>query len=304
MSEDESKPPTHTGDTGRGLGFLVPDAGLDDKVAAVAEKTLAEFGGAGLTDGQFSIAWVELDRERGTGRIGSYRGGEDFYPASVVKMFWMAFAEHLLEAGELSPSSELERALDHMIRDSSNDATAFVVDATTGTTGGPELPGAEFRVWAERRHAANRWFQSLGYVGINVCQKTWCEGPYGRERQFYGEHYENRNGLTADATARLMAEIATDRVVTPERCARMRNLLQRQNPADSAEADSQATDFSGRSIPSGARLWSKAGWTSNSRNDVAWICLPDGREVVVAVFTRDQSQNEAIIPYIVKQLIC
>ncbi|MFQ3586944.1 MAG: serine hydrolase [Fimbriimonadaceae bacterium] len=288
---------------GRGLGFLVPDAALDDKVAAVAARTRSEFGPSGLTQDQFSIAWVELDRERGTGRIGAFQGGKAFYPASVVKMFWMAFAEHLAELGEIDMSAELERALTDMIRDSSNDATALVVDVTTGTTGGPELSPESFVAWAHRRNAANRWFRGLGYVGINVCQKTWCEGPYGRERQFYGELFENRNALTADATARLMAEIATDQIVTPERCSRMRRRLQRLNPADSPEADSQATDFSGRSIPSGARLWSKAGWTSDSRNDAAWIHLPDGREVISVVFTKDHSSNEAIIPFIVRQLI-
>lgn len=287
----------------RGLGFLQADPELDRHVATVAEKTLAEFEEVGLTPEQFSVAWVETDRAAGAGRIGTYRGGVEFYPASVVKLFWMAFAEHLVEVGELESTPELERAMEDMIRDSSNDATALVVDMTTGTTGGPELPPDELAAWTYRRQAANRWLKSLGYVGINVCQKTWGDGPYGRERQSYGEHFENRNALTADATARLMAEIATDRIVTPERCAKMRSLLHRKNPADCADADVQAKDFSGRVIPSGARLWSKAGWTSDSRNDAAWVHLPDGREVVAVVFTKDQSEHDGIIPFIVKHLI-
>ena len=61
---------------------------------------------------------------------------------------------------------------------------------------------------------------SLGYTpppGINVNQKTYCEGPYGREQLFRGSKGENRNKLTTEATARLLAEIATGKAVTPAR---------------------------------------------------------------------------------------
>src|SRR3712207_6947198 len=93
-----------------------------------------------------------------------------------------------------------------MIVDSSNDATHFVVDALSGVSNGAELAPQELKKWAEKRTVVNRYFASLGYAvgpgGINVVQKPWCEGPYGRERQFLGPKYENRNKLTTDATAR------------------------------------------------------------------------------------------------------
>ena len=37
-------------------------------------------------------------------------------------------------------------------------------------------------------------------VGINCCQKTWDDGPFGREKEFYG--YDNKNSCllyTSDA---------------------------------------------------------------------------------------------------------
>ena len=83
-----------------------------------------------------------------------------------------------------------------MIVDSNNDATGLVVDSLTGTTGGPELPPAEFKLWMAKRNGVNRYFAELGYKGINTNQKAFAEGPYGRERQSRGPNFENNNRLT------------------------------------------------------------------------------------------------------------
>jgi hypothetical protein len=64
-----------------------------------------------------------------------------------------------------------------MIVDSSNDATAFVIDALTGTASGPELDDAALRRWMDQRNLMNRYFVSLRYENINVNQKTWCDEP-------------------------------------------------------------------------------------------------------------------------------
>ena len=101
-----------------------------------------------------------------------------------------------------------------MIVDSSNEATQYVVDVLTHTTGGYELPPKEMEKWQHQRNAVNRYFTSLGYTNINVNQKTFCEDAYGRESASRGPKGENRNKLTTDATARLMMEIVTGKSVT------------------------------------------------------------------------------------------
>ncbi len=165
----------------------------------------------------------------------------------MVKIFYLAAAHRWLEDGRLKETEELTRALRDMIVDSSNDATHYVVDALTGVSNGAELPPEEMKQWAERRNAVNRYFASLGYPvgpgGINVNQKPWCEGPYGRERAFLGPKYENRNKLTTDSTARLVAEIATGRAVTPARSARMLELMKRDFSGKSEDPDDQAHGF-------------------------------------------------------------
>jgi beta-lactamase class A len=233
----------------------------------------------------------------------SFRGGEPIYPASVVKMFYLAMAHQLLEDGKLKETDELRRALKDMIVDSSNDATSFVLDVITGTTSGPELTGAEWKKWAEKRNTANRYFKSLGYTGINVNQKTYCEGPYGREQMFRGSKGENRNKLTTDATARLLAEIATNRAVTPARSTAMMELMKRDYSGKSADADDQAHGFTSMALKPGARLWSKAGWTSTTRHDAAYIELPNGRRIVLVTFTTDHSKEREIIPTVARIII-
>ena len=90
---------------------------------------------------------------------------------------------------------------------------------------------AGLRDWVDKRNAVNRYFAGLGYEKINVNQKTWCEGPYGRERQGLGPNFENRNKLTTEAVARLLYEITTGRAVTAARSRAMMNLLRRDPSA-------------------------------------------------------------------------
>jgi beta-lactamase class A len=218
-------------------------------------------------------------------------------------MFYLVMAHRLLEDGKIKETDELKRAMKDMIVDSSNDATSFVLDVITGTTSGPELKGSELRKWADRRNAVNRYFASLGYTGINTNQKTYCEGPYGREQLFRGAKGENRNKLTTDATARLLSEIVTGRAVTPARSAAMMDLMKRDFSGKSTDPDDQAHGFTGIALEPGARLWSKAGWTSTTRHDAAYVELPSGKRFVLVTFTTDHSNEREIIPTVARVVI-
>jgi beta-lactamase class A len=177
-----------------------------------------------------------------------------------------------------------------------------VVDVLTQTTAGYELPAKEMEEWQHKRNAVNRYFSELGYTNINVNQKTFCEDAYGRERVSRGPNGENRNKLTTDATARLMMEIVTGKVATPERTAMMLDLLKRDYTGSSKDGDDQGHGFTGIALKdvAGARLWSKAGWTSTTRHDVAYIELPDGRKFVLATFTTEHANERDIIPTVAR----
>jgi beta-lactamase class A len=274
---------------------------LDKLVHDAAAAAVDRFGAGGLTIGKISITIIDL-ADRDYPARASYRGTEPTYPASVVKLFYLAATHHQLETGALARTPELERALHDMIVDSSNDATAFVIDALTGTTSGPELDEAALRRWVDQRNLMNRYFSSLGYENINVNQKTWCEGPYGRERQGLGPNFENRNRLTTDAVARLWYEIVTSRAASASATREMLNLLHRDPFSKSKDPDDQATAYSGKSLPSGSVYYSKAGWTSDTRHDTAYIRLTNGAEYILAIFTVDNSKQTEIIPFVSQRI--
>jgi beta-lactamase class A len=275
---------------------------LDDVAAAAVRQAKAKFSDAKIVDEDLAVTVIDL-RDAANPRAGSFRGGEPIYPASVIKLFYLAAAHRWLEDGKLADSDELRRMLRDMIVDSSNDATGAVVDALSGVGNGEPLPEAEMKDWAERRQAVNRYFASLGYVGINVCQKAYAEGPYGRERVFLGPKFENRNKLTTDMTARLMAETVAGKAVTPERSRQMMDLLKRDPAGNASGPDDQDTGYTAKALPPGSRLWSKAGWTSTARHDAGYVETPDGLKFVLVIFTTGHARNRELLPTIAREVV-
>jgi hypothetical protein len=305
------------------MTFFRKDEQLETLATQILETTWAEF--PGLARNQIALTWIVYDPPVPVNTGGalsaeefwkyqvrgfSYRGVERIYPASIVKLFYLVAIQEWLDKGMIpATSSELNRAIRDMIVDSSNDATSLVVDVLTGTTSGPEIPPEPFEAWKLQRNIVNRYFQSLGWSeleSINVNQKTWGDGPYGRERVFLGELMENRNMLTTNATARLLHSIVGGVAVSSQRSQAMMNLIKRSlNPEDlnSDDDENQATGFLGGGLPAESQLWSKAGWTSQVRHDAAYIELPQRRPYILVVFTEGKahSKNLAILPFISQQ---
>ena len=281
-----------------------PARSLQSLVDEAARKTLEKFADKKLEEKQLSITLIDL-RDAVHPVKASFRGNERIYPASVVKLFYLAAAHRWLEDKKIEDTPELRRALKDMIVDSSNEATQYVVDVITHTTAGYELSPSEMKKWQEKRDAVNRYYSALGYTNINTNQKTFCEDAYGREQVSRGLKGENRNKLTTDATARLLMEIVTGKAVTSARSAQMMELLKRDYAGTSKDSDDQGHGFTGIALQGmeGVRLWSKAGWTSTTRHDAAYLELPDGGKFVLVTFTTDHANEREIIPTVARLII-
>ena len=277
---------------------------MQDLVDRAAKTTLDRFADKKLQANELSITLIDL-RDPKRPVTAGFRGNERVYPASVVKLFYLVAAHRWLEDKKIEQTPELTRAIRDMIVDSSNEATQYVLDVITHTTGGYELPPKEMEEWQYQRNAVNRYFSSLGYTNINVNQKTFCEDAYGRERVSRGPNGENRNKLTTDATARLLMEIVTGKIANPARTAAMMELLKRDYTGQSNDTDDQGHGFTGIALQGreGFRLWSKAGWTSTTRHDVAYVEMPDGGKFVLATFTSNHSNDREIIPTVARVVI-
>lgn len=304
------------------MSFFQQDESLKSWCDRILTETWVNF--PGLARNQIALTWLVYDQPVlvNTGgaltpeafwqrsvRGAAYRGVECIYPASVVKLFYLVAIYEWLDKEMIAPSPELDRAIRDMIVDSSNDATGLVVDVLTGTTSGPELPPGPFATWQSQRNIVNRYFQALQWSeleAINVNQKTWCDGPYGRERAFLGETMDNRNMLTTDATARLLHSIVGGVAVSAGRSQTMMALMKRSlDPAELAlDPENQVTGFLGAGLPQTAQIWSKAGLTSRVRHDAAYIELESCLPYLLVVFTegKEHSQNESILPFISQQI--
>ncbi len=304
------------------MAFFQKDEQLTALGEQVLEATWTQF--QWLARNQIALTWIVYDEPVivNTGgaispdkfwqhpvRGYSYRGLERIYPASVVKLFYLVAIHEWLENGMVQTSTELERAVQDMIVDSSNDATGLVVDVLTGTTSGPELSPGPFATWSYQRNLVNRYLKLLNWpelATINVNQKTWCDGPYGRERAFVGESRENRNMLTTEATARLVHGIVGGVTASSARSRSMMALMKRSlNPRDlTTDPENQVTGFLGGSLPPAAQLWSKAGITSTVRHDAAYIELPGKLPYLLIVFTEGKiaAQNQDILPFVSQKI--
>jgi beta-lactamase class A len=273
--------------------------------AAVADA-IASHGTHPFKPEEISATLIDLSNPTNP-TMANVRGEQKLYTASVVKMFYLAALHQQLEDKKVTLTKELERGLRDMIVDSSNEATQYILDVLTDTSSGAELPPKEFEKWQYKRNRVNRYFSSMGYSGINVNQKTFCEDAYGIEQQSRAYKGQNRNMLTTFATARLLAEIALGRVVNSTRSQMMMDLMKRDPFKESKDPDNQATGFIGKALIekklSGAKLWSKAGWTSRSRHDAAYVELPNGRKFVLVIFTENHANEQEVLPKVAGKVI-
>ena len=275
---------------------------IDALVRRIAVEVCNDYADQNLQSTELAFTLIDLTSPAAAQQA-DFRGEESIFPASVVKLFLLVAAHRWLEDGKIKQTEELDRALKDMIAESSNDATHYLLDLLTDTTGGPELPDEQMAVWKKKRSAVNEYFKNQGYTNINVVQKTWGDGPFGRERMFYGKDYENRNKLTTNATARLLAEIATRKAISKKRSEQMMELLKRDFRKPSQDPDDQATGFIGAVLPSDARLWSKAGWMSTARHDAAYIELANGVRFALVIFNSNHAKEYGILQSVARRCI-
>jgi hypothetical protein len=257
-----------------------------------------------LTERDFSFTWLQLKENNVWGT--SYHGEMPFYPASIVKLFYMVATFEWIKSRQLTMTPELQKALRAMIQDSSNDATSYIVDMLTDTTSGPEMKPQAFEIWLVRRRLiqeAFRHYRWPEFDRIVVTQKTWEDRPYGREHMSRLVP-NNRNMLTTLAVSRLLLEIYQKNIVTPDSCEDMLELMYR--PLENEPKNlvgSQRKGFLGEGLHRDCKLWSKAGWTSNCRHDAAIIQQGDNVTILTIFLNNAKAaENESILPKIARHV--
>lgn len=276
------------------------DSKLNNLLSEAVNQGLSEFNEKGLKKDEIAATLIDMQNSDSL-IMASYRGEAQIYPASVVKMFYMAALHKQLEDGKVKMTPELKRGLKNMIVDSGNESTGYILDVLTDTSSGAELSPDKFKNWAYKRNSVNRYFQSLGYKNIRINQKTHCEDAWGVEQQFRNYKNENRNMLTTNATARLLAEIALGKFVNASRSKQMMDLMKRD--WEKPQKNQFYQEFISHALKPGTKLWSKEGFTSKTRHDAAYFETPDGSKLVLVIFTENHAKEQEIIPSITRKIL-
>ena len=241
-----------------------------------------------------SITLIDLNK----GEVAGYQQNQFRYPASVVKLFWLVALYGQFEQGILTNKAAFQPYMREMIGNSDNDAASVILDQITATQSWSksQLKDVEFQSWLTRRNQVNCFFEKAGYQGINIDQKTYqvdylnLSAPKGTELLMRGDSQAPiRNKITTQQAARLMYEIVNNQAVSPSASQEMSNLLTRNlNPQVWRKiypAFNPVESFFGESLPSNLKFVSKAGLTSGSRTEVAFVQTPNGKtRYILAIF--------------------
>ena len=260
---------------------------------------------SGLPIENISITLLDVN----TGAIEGYQSEKLRYPASVVKIFWLVMALNKLP--QASDQVSMQANIEQMIKQSDNDSSGYVVDWLTGTQSGEALSNNEFQKWAEKRRSLNTNFSKAGYGDLDITHKTFplpkqkLFEPEGRDLQLRGGEIKNpvRNKISTQQTTWLMYQIVT--FPEPNRAKQLLSTdLATFNWKDpNINYFNPIRGLFGESLPTDVEFISKAGWTTQTRQEVAYIATKDGKtRYILTIFAEDPaySKNKTIFPQISK----
>lgn len=276
-----------------------PNFRQSQKLQGIVDEVVGIGAAKGLPTAPLSITLIDLK----SGETAGYQQRQSRFPASVVKLFWMVALYTPLQQGILPNAGAFTTDLQKMINKSDNEAASRILDRITGTESGSELEGEEYQSWLSSRKQVNTFFQEAGYEGINVSQKTFpipylkLYKPKGREQQMRGEPTRPiRNKITTDQAARLMYEIFTGQAVSQEYSKKMMSLLTIDSATRVLNREQQDPNrfnsvhgFLSQSLPDDVYFAAKAGWTSGSRQEAAYIATRDGKSAYILVIFAEHS---------------
>src|SRR5437870_8463489 len=147
---------------------LPPDPKIDYAIRQTTAQILKDF--PKLTADNLAISVIDVSNPATVARA-DYHGDAPFYPASVVKLFYMGEVFHQKKEKD----DDVPHALQEMIHVSDNDATAFLLDTISDTCSGPSLQGRALNTFIDKRRVVNKRLNPLGYDPTAMA-KPWSSG--------------------------------------------------------------------------------------------------------------------------------
>lgn len=291
----------------------------DPELQSVVEDILKLVTSKSLSTKNLSIALIDAK----TNKFAGYQAEAPHFPASVAKMFWLVALHGQIQKGMWNNPKAFDPFITKMMKESDNDSSSFIIDRISDTQSSQvNLNTEEYQTWiTKRKFYINSYFNQAGYQSINVTQKTYpipylnLQEPKGNELQVRVDPNNPakkpiRNQVSTIDAARLMYEICHSKQAVSEKLSeRMCGFLKRDiNPKSwksiKKEDFNPIETFFGESLSAkNTEFFSKAGWTPNSRQEVAMIQMLDRqKEYILAVFAEDPQygKDKNIFPEISK----
>ena len=285
-----------------------PNFTTNPNLQAIINKLVKLAAANNLPTEALSITLIDVN----SGEEAGYQAERLRYPASVVKIFWMVAFYAQMKQGNWQNNPENRDNLVKMIKKSDNEGSSYIFDKITNTKSGADLSEEDYQTWLKKREKLNHFFQAGGYKDININQKTFpipSLGEYGKfpkgyELKMRGDpNQPTRNKVSTEQAARLMYEIVSLQAVSQKYSLKMTELLTRDLRKeawiniDTNFEFNPIRAFLGEGLPVGVQFLSKAGWTSQTRQEVAFV--KDGSaSYILTIFAEDPAyaRNAKIFP--------
>lgn len=277
-----------------------PNIRQSQDLQKIVDRVRSLASNKGLPTTSLSVTLIDLK----TGEEASYQQEKPRYPASVVKLYWLIMLQAQLQEKNLIEDEQLSLDLHKMIKKSDNEAASRILDRITDTQSGSNLNTKDLELWLNKRRQSNHFFIDAGYEDLNISQKAFpipylnLYSPQGRELQMRENPDKPiRNKITTKQTSRLMYEIVKRQAVSSDKSSKMLNLLSidattriKNRVNKDPNIFNPVRGFFSQSLPDDVCFTAKAGWTSESRVETAYIATADQKtEYILTIFAEDRS---------------
>lgn len=260
---------------------ITDDAALNASVAAARSAFISYRSQQDTALSTLNVC-VLLPNGDGTWKRGSYNPTTIIYPASCVKLAYLASSMYWCRTNG-HPYDFLESCVGPMIRVSDNVQTGVVVDTITGQPNISDVTStadSRFLPWYNKREYTENFLATHGLVENQVlCNKTYPtnsgSGPAGAEAVSINT-YRGGNRMQPKCAASLMLEIQKG-AIEPDALPYMQGLLTHDRWGSQTVL--------GQGVPPGSVMYNKYGNAYNNLNDIMYVKLPNNREMIVAVFS-------------------
>lgn len=212
-----------------------------------------------------------------------FNDAEAFYPASLIKLFAAFYAVEKLKNTKLEDFAfnDLNVAIRNSLEESDNDALSLVYDFISGSASGL-YDQKSFIGFTKARNSITEYFHGLEFSDeLALHNKCYSFAPYGKDLKLFLKQGSNK--VLISDIEKIMDLIINKR---PE----LLEFMIRSGECEQSEfiykgLNEEKLDF----------FYSKAGWTTSVRHDVAYFSYNKEKYLFV-ILTKGLSEDKELIP--------